>query len=172
MNKFHYVDFEKKLKRGIIMGFVEAVKTCFQKYITFSGRASRSEYWYFFLFNILVGLLVMVIMAVTKLTLLGNLYTLAMLVPGTSAAVRRLHDKNRNGWWYFPVLAWFLLTLVFPYFKVEALSENPIELIAIQSSILLIILLGAFYSLILLIWFCRKGTEGDNRFGPDPLQPK
>lgn len=155
------------------MGFVKAVKTCFQKYATFSGRASRSEFWYFVLFGLLLAQFrAMLFVYNSPITLLVDLISLVMFIPNLAVGVRRLHDLNRSGWWYFPTFFWLMVTLAFPHFKVEELSEDPVEFIAIQSSILLFILLGAFYSLILFIYFYRKGTVGDNRFGPDPLQPK
>lgn len=76
------------------MSFVEAVKTGFRKYATFEGRASRQEYWYFFLFNILLAV------AVPMLQLYGlqGLISLALLVPSIAVAARRLHDSDRSGW--------------------------------------------------------------------------
>jgi len=61
-----------------------------------------------------------------------SLYALAIILPALSVTVRRLHDRDRSGWWYW---------------------------------LLLIPLVGAIW---LLVWFCSGGTQGDNRFGPDP----
>ena len=58
------------------MGFVEAIKTCFGKYATFEGRARRSEYWYFCLFNFLVGILL------GWIPVVGWLIYLAFFLPG------------------------------------------------------------------------------------------
>jgi uncharacterized membrane protein YhaH (DUF805 family) len=81
------------------MTFQEAVKVCFSKYADFSGRASRPEYWWFFLFILLVS-------AATSLfsNTLSALFSLATLVPSIAAAARRLHDTNRSGWWQLIVL--------------------------------------------------------------------
>ncbi len=76
------------------MTFQESIKTCLTKYVDFVGRASRSEYWWFVLFNI--GLSVVVSLVSQNL---GYLVSLALFLPGLAAAVRRLHDTNRSGWW-------------------------------------------------------------------------
>ena len=76
------------------IGFVDAVKRAFAKYATFSGRASRSEYWWFFLFNMIVSLVLTIVFAP-----LSAVYSLATLVPGIAIGVRRLHDIGRSGWW-------------------------------------------------------------------------
>ncbi len=76
------------------MTFQESIKTCFTKYATFDGRASRSEYWWFFLFLMLGSLATAAIG--DKLSLL---FSLATIVPSLAAAARRLHDTNRSGWW-------------------------------------------------------------------------
>jgi uncharacterized membrane protein YhaH (DUF805 family) len=76
------------------MDFKTAVMTCLQKYADFSGRARRSEYWWFFLFQILViGVLSIV------LSILGTLVSLALLIPAIAVGARRLHDVGRSGWW-------------------------------------------------------------------------
>ena len=72
------------------VSFGEAIKTCLSKYATFSGRASRSEYWYFALFTFLLGLI----------PILGYVAGLAFLIPDLAVAVRRLHDIGKSGWWY------------------------------------------------------------------------
>ena len=76
------------------MNFQEAVKTCLTKYVDFSGRATRSEYWFFFLFVVLVCLVLSFVSDI-----LGGVFSLAMLIPSIAAGVRRLHDTERSGWW-------------------------------------------------------------------------
>jgi uncharacterized membrane protein YhaH (DUF805 family) len=75
------------------MTFFEAVKACLSKYADFSGRATRSEYWYFFLAVLLASAATSVI-SVRVYTLLA----LATLLPMVAAGARRLHDTNRTGW--------------------------------------------------------------------------
>ncbi len=76
------------------MNFADAIKVCFSKYLDFSGRARRSELWWFFLFC-LIGNLVLSIISQT----LGSLFALATLLPALAVGARRLHDTNRTGWW-------------------------------------------------------------------------
>ncbi len=76
------------------MTFQESVRTCFSKYADFTGRAVRSEYWWFALFVVVVSL---------ALSLLSNVassvFGLVTILPSIAAATRRLHDTNRSGWW-------------------------------------------------------------------------
>ena len=121
------------------MDFTTAVRTCLQKYVTFSGRAQRSEFWYFVLFNFLVGIALGILDGVLfgwasdNPELLNGLFSLAMFLPSISVAVRRLHDTDRSGWWWW---------------------------------IILIPLIGWIS---LIVWYATKGSDGPNRFGPDPL---
>jgi uncharacterized membrane protein YhaH (DUF805 family) len=84
--------------------FEESIKTCFAKYATFSGRATRSEYWFFALFYFLVVLGSLFVFAIFEndyLALLGAIAWIALLLPTTSSLVRRLHDTGKSGWWYW-----------------------------------------------------------------------
>lgn len=69
-----------------------------QNYATFSGRAHRSEYWYFVLFNLIIAVVLGVVGGVIKTTILSNLYSLAVLIPGIAVGVRRMHDVGKSGW--------------------------------------------------------------------------
>lgn len=123
------------------MNFPQAVSSCFKKYVTFSGRAPRSEYWYWALFVALLGG-VAIIIDITVLHVdihnpmafypMKTMLSLLTFLPGLSVLVRRLHDVGRSGWWW--LIAFTIIGMI------------P-----------------------LLIWLCRKGTSGANRFGLDPL---
>ncbi|CAM3689776.1 DUF805 domain-containing protein [Roseateles saccharophilus] len=76
------------------MNFQQAIQTCFSKYVDFSGRASRSEYWWFFLFVVL-GCAILWRFSYA----LYVLFALGTLLPSLAAASRRLHDTGRSGWW-------------------------------------------------------------------------
>lgn len=76
------------------MTFTESFKTCSDKYFVFKGRASRSEYWWFFL---AVWLIDIVLGVVSEH--ISYLFSLATFIPCISSAVRRLHDTNHSGWW-------------------------------------------------------------------------
>ncbi|MGJ7914003.1 DUF805 domain-containing protein [Massilia sp. LXY-6] len=90
------------------MTFLESIKTCFSKYATFEGTASRSEYWWFFLFLCLASLFCGVFSNALQLG-----FNIATLLPSLAVATRRLHDTDRSGWWqllYFvPLIGWIIL---------------------------------------------------------------
>ena len=100
------------------MTFQQAIATCLTKYADFQGRACRSEYWYFLLFNLLMnmatGLLDAGIFG-SGVGLLNGLYSLAILIPGIAAGVRRLHDIDRSGWWlligFVPLVGTIILVI-------------------------------------------------------------
>lgn len=83
------------------MGFGRAVATCFRKYAVFSGRASRSEYWFWALFHLL---LIVALIFVDALVFRGTVFPLTtlawliMILPGFAVTVRRLHDIDMSGW--------------------------------------------------------------------------
>ena len=90
------------------INFLDAVKTCFKKYTKLAGRASRAEYWYWFLFILIAGGFASVIdsyvIEVTwKYQPVSSLFSLATALPGIAVSVRRLHDINRSGWWLLAV---------------------------------------------------------------------
>lgn len=94
------------------MSFMEAVKTCLSKYVTFSGRASRSEFWWFYLFTIIVSVVAGILDGVMGTVFIGMIANLALILPTISAGVRRMHDTNRSGWWilvpFYNIYLWIL----------------------------------------------------------------
>ena len=90
------------------MTFQESIKTCFSKYADFSGRASRSEYWWFILFYFLASAACSLVSQTV-----GGLFSLALLLPSLAAGARRLHDTNRSGLWlligFLPVIGMIVL---------------------------------------------------------------
>ena len=71
-----------------------------KNYAGFSGRARRTEYWMFVLFNVIITIVLNVIsLAIQQGSILGGIYGLAVLIPGLAVGVRRLHDTGRSGWW-------------------------------------------------------------------------
>lgn len=95
-------------------------KLVLKKYAVFDGRAQRAEYWYFFLFNIIIDIVLYIISALIgdDLNILGLLYGLALFIPGLAVAVRRLHDIGKSGWMLLinliPIIGfiWFLILLI------------------------------------------------------------
>ncbi len=97
-----------------------------KKYTVFEGRAQRAEYWYFSLFSLLVS--VGLILIDTQLGgydpktgygILYALYSLAIVLPSLAVTVRRLHDTDHSGWWFFIMLVPILGAFVFLYFMIK-----------------------------------------------------
>jgi uncharacterized membrane protein YhaH (DUF805 family) len=87
-----------------------------KKYAVFQGRARRAEFWWFFLFNWIIGMILMVIdwkagfMLTERQGLLSSLYSLAVFLPNLGVLVRRMHDCNKAGpYWLIPIYGWFVL---------------------------------------------------------------
>lgn len=137
------------------MGFGEAIKSCFGKYASFTGRARRSEFWWFFLFWWLGTVIINLIDNAAGLVLnlgtdtietssgvitftsgglgiLSTIWGLVLLLPFLSVTVRRLHDTDRSGWWWW------------------------IQLIPCVGFI------------VILVFMLLDSAPGDNRFGPNP----
>ena len=87
------------------MDFQTSVKTCFKKYADFSGRALRSEMWFFALFvtlGCIVATIIDIMILGYSIEVNGPMYlifSVAVFIPSIAATARRLHDVNRSGWW-------------------------------------------------------------------------
>lgn len=140
------------------MAFGEAIRSVFSQYATFSGRARRSEFWWFYLFMVIVNSILGSLVGVAQLTagsstqvvdgvtitspvwspfltltvIIASVWWLATLLPTLAVQVRRLHDSDRTGWW------WWLIILC---------CVGPI---------------------ILIVFWVMEGTRGPNRYGADP----
>ena len=110
------------------LSFSEAVtKALTVNYCNFEGRASRSEYWWFFLFNFIAGLVIgaVFVWSETLEYLVSGLFSLAMLLPGLGLSVRRLHDTGRSGWWIFINVIPLIGQLIYLYFTVQPSQNVP-----------------------------------------------
>lgn len=112
------------------MTFIDSIKSCLDKYATFRGRAPRSEYWWFWTFYVLTEFVTMIVFGfigylcgdVAGMMIAGYigafLSSLMLFLPMLSIFVRRLHDTNHSGWWYFiafvPLIGgiWLLVLLL------------------------------------------------------------
>ena len=102
----------KHLTIGHPVTFTESISTCLTKYIDFTGRASRSEYWWWVLFSCIMNL---VLSSISQN--LAAVYAIAAFLPYLAVGARRLHDTNRSGWLQLlvlvPILGWILLIVLF-----------------------------------------------------------
>ena len=80
------------------MDFQTAIKVCLAKYVDFTGRARLSEFWYFVLFNFIVSSATSIIDFSSRSNLVGDLVALALFLPYLAAAIRRMHDIGKSGW--------------------------------------------------------------------------
>jgi len=109
-------------REELLMNFQQAVQTCFRKYVDFSGRASRPEYWWF--------VLAYVILAFVTGFIHDYLYLLVVLIfllPLLSAGARRLHDMGKSGWWLLIGLIPVVGGLVLLYFTVQPSQPDSNE---------------------------------------------
>ena len=87
------------------MDLQTSIKTCFNKYADFSGRALRSEFWFFCLFTFLGGIITVIIdvmilgYSVESYGPINLIFSVGVLLPSFAVTTRRLHDINRSGWW-------------------------------------------------------------------------
>ena len=100
------------------MNFGQAISVCLSKYATFVGRASRSEFWWFVLFQVLVSLAAGMLGNVV-----GGLVNLALLLPALAVGTRRLHDIGKSGWWQLITLTGIGILLLI-YWWVQPTDEG------------------------------------------------
>lgn len=146
---------------------------CIRNYVNFSGRARRTEFWYFVLFSCLL----MIVAMALDMACFRNPYkffylvvSLFLFLPQLAVSARRLHDTGRTSKWllwnYLALLAWAVAALVLSGLSV--LAGSPAA-----SAWFLIVLCGGcvlffVWEIVFLVWFCLPGTRGENRYGPDP----
>lgn len=98
------------------LNFVDAVSTCFRKYFNFKDRASRSEYWYFQILVFPIALWSQFPSNTDSVLILQLILLFGVLVPAFSSGVRRLHDRDKSGWWilinFIPFVGWIILLIM------------------------------------------------------------
>lgn len=103
----------------------------FKKFTQFEGRSTRSEYWYFALVNFVVSIILSTLGTKIESGTIGAIpsmvYSLAVIIPSIALSVRRLHDTNRSGWWFFINFIPFIGLLIFLYFAVLPSDEGDNE---------------------------------------------
>jgi uncharacterized membrane protein YhaH (DUF805 family) len=96
------------------MNFVESIQTCYKKFFDFSGRASKSEYWWFQLYNAIIYVLTFVFQG--DLVLLFSILIIVNLIPVYAVGVRRIHDSDKSGWFVLisliPLIGLYIFVLL------------------------------------------------------------
>jgi uncharacterized membrane protein YhaH (DUF805 family) len=90
---------------------VNAISACLNKYAVFTGRATRSEYWYFVLFLIIVAILSNFISILMGSELAGLIIQVIFWIPSLSVSIRRMHDVDKSGWFILVPIYSFILTI-------------------------------------------------------------
>lgn len=159
--------------------FWEAVKTCWQKYATFTGRARRSEFWYFHLFYFIVVLAAYLILWAAAdigssrgyswiiLYLFDALFfgtVLTLEIPRWAVTFRRLHDVGKSGWWYggFVIAAWVGVLFL------RALMSLPGSMLFVNILTWILFIGDVGYIIYLIILWCRDSDPKENQYGPSP----
>ena len=163
------------------MNFGEAIKSVFSKYATFSGRARRSEFWYFFLLNALV---VLVLSLIPFLSFLSFIWALGIIIPFLAVTVRRFHDIGKSGWYYLipaiPALAYVGYIFYFVFMAIRDMGDSYTEQGALYeyitsntSALTTMAILGlvAFVTWIIwIVWMAKDSEPGENQWGPNPKE--
>ena len=168
------------------IGFVEATKTCLAKYLVFSGRAVRSEYWWFVFFVVVVS----VVLAAIDASLFGTdpetgersqvltpIFQLAVVVPMLAAGWRRLHDTGRAGWYLLLPAAVSIATMFMLFSGIALFSvleqgtddpevlRGPAALLGV-TGLMVVGVLQLILSVLMIWWLSRPSQEGTNEYGP------
>jgi uncharacterized membrane protein YhaH (DUF805 family) len=107
------------------LGFPEAVMSVLNQYANFSGRARRSEYWWFYLATFLASIVAAIIDAVIGVSILQWILLLAVIVPTLAVGARRLHDTDRSGWWQLIGIVPLVGIIVLIVFFVQDSNPGP-----------------------------------------------
>jgi uncharacterized membrane protein YhaH (DUF805 family) len=171
-----------------------------KKYATFSGRASRAEFWWFFLFILIAYVAFWIVMMTVvggfaasqsqpSLGVIGLfgagsvfmlLFWIALLLPTIAVQVRRLHDTNRSGWW---LGAFYLVYVVYMMLMLGTLGSAMGSAMGetgdptagnggLFAGAGIVAIVMFVYMIVMLVFYCLPGTRGPNRFGPDPYGPE
>lgn len=171
------------------MTFADAVKTCFRKYVTFSGRATRPEYWWFVLFIIVGGIIAGIIdgalfgyetvpVSKTEIEIETNgpfaaLFSLATLLPILAVGWRRMHDTGRSGLYLlYPILVWIGIGTFASMAGITGqimAGDLAAAFAGLVGIIMILSMIIAVLSPLIVIWWLTRPTQpGPNQWGPNP----
>ena len=148
------------------MNFVDAIKSYVKNWIKFSGRSSRSEFWWAVLFaniiiysSIFIFLIIMNVDNSVSLGLVSILLTVLLIFFGIASSAlsfRRLHDINKSGLIYIIYTAFVFINL---FSSSQKIYELPYIFYIIQM----------IFNIVLIILYCLPGKLENNKYGPNPL---
>lgn len=168
------------------MGFGIAIQACFSKYIVFSGRSTRPEYWWFVLFVVVTSAVLAIVDSLLfgansetgeGTRVLSSVFQLAVVIPMLAAGWRRLHDTGRPGWYLLLPFALSIATMVMLMTGVVAFSvleqgvddpetlRGPAALLG-GTGILVVSILQLILSVLMIWWLTRPSENGTNEYGP------
>lgn len=170
------------------MGFVTAIKTCFSKYVTFSGRARRPEYWWFFLFIILGSVIASFIdraifgvgtLPEPPTQLLSPIFSLATFLPMLAVGWRRMHDTGKPGWYLLIPLLVTVAGMV--ALMVGAIGLGQLEMAGVteetlgtdgagpgMAALAVFGIVQLAVSILVIWWLTRPTQPGPNAYGEEP----
>ena len=141
------------------MDFQASVRTCLkEKYLDFTGRASRSEFWFYWLFTVLFSILINIILVFLPTSglfdsIVNGIISLAFFIPNLAAVARRLHDTGRTGWWQIAPAAPLILFFIF---AIVGADEDFLDF-----SVFITVILA----IVVFVFLVLRGTDEYNRFG-------
>ena len=164
-SQYGYVDPQQASDNHLAMygerpqvSFGDSIKICFNKFADFTGRARRSEFWWFYLFNVLVS------------SVSCGLGGLVCFIPMMAVSVRRLHDTGHSAWWYFiPVIISSVYLITFYPLLIYGLARGKEALITtgfIALGIFSLVML--YYSIMLIVYYCTDSDPEENQYGFSP----
>jgi uncharacterized membrane protein YhaH (DUF805 family) len=160
-----------------------------KNYAKFSGRAPRAEFWWFFLFTMIIYFAALFIAGgmgaglasmnpgaalisgtFSAFMIVIVLFWLLLFIPMLAVQIRRLHDINRSGWWLGAFWLLYIVYLGVTFSMMSPAMQSPgappqMGSLAAMGIVALVVFV---YSIVLIVFFCLRGTEGPNRFGEDP----
>lgn len=163
------------------MTLAGAIQSVLRQYATFRGRATRPEFWWWYLCTILINIVTTGVDELTDATIgvsfIGVIVTLGLLLPTLAVSVRRLHDSGLSGWWLLAPLGLVILgfgmsmgglvAIIGPAFSGSTPGSLRLST-GLFAAGGLMFLAGAVLNLVLML---RRSTPGPNRFGPPRATP-
>jgi uncharacterized membrane protein YhaH (DUF805 family) len=160
------------------MTFTQAVPSVLRTYATFSGRARRSEYWWFYLFTLLVGIATSLIDALldaafnNEIGIAGVITSLALLLPTLAVTSRRLHDTGRTGWWMLlpaiPLAATLVVAIAAVSSVLFSTDSSGTPALALIALLVACVLLTLTAGIVLTVFLCLNSSPGPNKYGTSP----